>query len=88
MTQPEIARSIRVSLVTLVAGFAMLVAAVIAFIAHAVAVGDVFLTLMVVFGVIGFAAAVRSRSRARALARTRQEERRANVGDGFRKPLR
>jgi hypothetical protein len=87
MTQPEIARSIGTSVVMLVAGFAILIAAVIAFTVHAIAVGDVFLALMIACGVISFAASVRSRNRARAFVRSRQEQHRAGLEDSFRKPL-
>lgn len=87
MTQPEIARSIGTSLAMLVAGFAMLIAAIITFAVHATAAGDIFLALMVLCGVIGFAAAVRSRNRARALGRARQKQQRADLEDSFRKPL-
>jgi uncharacterized protein (DUF934 family) len=87
MTQPEIARSIGTSIVMLVASFAMLIAAIIAFTVHVTAVGDVFLVLMIACGVVSFAASVRSRNRARTFARSRQEQHRVDLEDSFRKPL-
>jgi membrane protein implicated in regulation of membrane protease activity len=87
MTQPEIARSIGTSVVMLVAGFAMLIAAVIAFTVHATTIGDVFLALMIACGVVSFAASVRSRNRARAFVRSRQEQQRGDLEDRFRKSL-
>ncbi len=87
MTEPEIARSIGTSVVTLLAAAAMLIVAIIAFAVHLTAVGEVFLVLMVACGTISFAASVRSRNRARAFARARQEQHRAGLEDGFRKPL-
>jgi O-antigen ligase len=87
MTQPEIARSIGTSVGTLLAAAVMLIAAIIAFTVHAIALGDVFLALMVLCGVISFAASIRSRNRARAFVRARQEQHRADLEDSFRKPL-
>jgi cell division protein FtsW (lipid II flippase) len=87
MTQPEIARSIGTSVVTLLAAAAMLIVAIIAFTVHMTAVGEVFLALMVVCGTISFAASVRSRNRARAFVHARQEQHRADLEDSFRKPL-
>lgn len=87
MTQPEIARSIGTSVATLGAAAAMLIAAIIAFIGHVTAVGDIFLALMVLCGLISFAASIRSRNRARAFVRSRQEQQRADLEESFRKPL-
>jgi hypothetical protein len=87
MTQPEIARSIGTSVVTLLAAAAMLIVAIIAFAVHMTAVGEVFLVLMAGCGTTSFAASVRSRNRARAFAHARQEQHRADLEDGFRKPL-
>jgi O-antigen ligase len=87
MTQPEIARSIGTSVVTFLAAAAMLIAAIIALTVHAIALGDVFLALMVLCGVISFAASIRSRNRARAFVRARQEQHRTDLEDSFRKPL-
>jgi HAMP domain-containing protein len=87
MTQPEVARSIGTSVVLLSASFTMLIAAIIAFILRAIAVGDVFLALMIACGVISFAASVRSRNRARAFVRSGQEQDRGDLEDSFRKPL-
>jgi hypothetical protein len=86
MTQPEIARSIGTSIVMLVAGFAMLIAAVIAFTVHAIAVGDVLLVLMIACGAVSFAASVRSGT---VLAPSCAPGR-SSIGrleDSFRKPL-
>ena len=87
MTQPEIARSVGTAVVMLLAAATTLIVAIIAFTVHSIAVGDVFLALMVVCGVISFAASIRSRNRARAFVRTRQEQHRADLDDTFRKPL-
>jgi choline-glycine betaine transporter len=87
MTQPEIARSIGTSVVTLLGAAAMLIAAITAFTVHIIALGDVFLAVMVLCGVISFAASIRSRNRARAFVRARQEQQRAGLEDSFRKPL-
>lgn len=87
MTQPEIVRSIGTSVVMLIAAAAMLIGAIIAFTVHSIAVGDALLALMVLCGVISFAASVRSRNRARAFVRSRQAQHRVDLEDTFRKPL-
>jgi hypothetical protein len=87
MTQPEIARSIGTSVVMLLAAAATLIVAIIAFAVHAIAVGEVFLALMLLCGVISFTASLRSRNRARAFVRARQEQHRADLEGSFRKPL-
>jgi cell division protein FtsW (lipid II flippase) len=87
MTQPDIARSIGTSVVTLLTAAVMLIAAIIAFTVHAIALGDVFLALMVLCGVISFAASIRSRNRARAFVRARQEQQRTGLEGSFREPL-
>ena len=87
MTQPEIARSIGTSVVMLLAAATTLIAAIIAFTVHSIAAGDVSLALMVLCGVISFAASIRTRNRARAFVRARQEQHRADLEDTFRKPL-
>ena len=69
MTQPSMSRT-KTSFRMMLASFAMLIAAVIAFIVHAVAVGAIFLVLMVACGITGFVMAV-SASR-----RLTQEQRR------------
>lgn len=87
MSQQGVARSIWLSVVMMATSFILLIAAIVALIAHAVGVGETFLALMVLCGVIGFASAVRSRNRARAFVGARQGAQRAALDDGFRKPL-
>jgi len=68
------------------ASFIMLVAALIAFVAHVARLGEAFLALMVLFGVLGFTGAWLSRNRARAFVDARQDERRAALNDSFHEP--
>jgi hypothetical protein len=67
------ARAVGLSAVMLLASAVMLIAAVVSLALHAVTLGGAFLALMILCGVTGFAAAVRSRSRARAYVRARQD---------------
>jgi len=87
MSQQDLARSTRLSVVMMAASFLMLVAAVLALIAHAPGVGEAFLALMVLTGLADFAGAARSRNRARAFVCAGQDEHRADLDDSFHKPL-
>lgn len=87
MSQQGLTRSVWLSVAMMTASFLMLVAAIVALIAHAPGTGEAFLAAMVVFGLAGLASAWISRNRARAFVRARQEERRAGLEDSFRKPL-
>lgn len=84
MAEPQLGRTYRLGRAALFTGAVMLAGAIAAFAAKAIALGWVFLVLMLASSGTGFVCAVLFRNRAVALARSARQEQQARLGASAR----